>query len=92
MCLLQLISSILFCQTVKSNNTNLHSSNDDYDDDYRSRRAQQSLHELQKQHQLGLIPDVEWWDAPLLQKASFNNNNNAIKDSNFPYIILEVCE
>lgn len=59
----------------------------DSDDDHGFSGRGQSLHLLQRKHKMGLIPDVEWWDAPLLQKCS--ENDRLMDDPDFPYIILD---
>lgn len=62
---------------------------DDDDDDHGFSGRGQPLHLLQRQHQIGLIPDIEWWDAPLLQKCA-DNDYQLGGNPDFPYVILEV--
>lgn len=45
---------------------------------------QEALHLLQRK-QVGIIPDVEWWDQPLLKKQP----DGDVEDADFPYVIVE---
>jgi hypothetical protein len=51
-------------------------------------RRQEALHILQRR-QLGIIPDIEWWDQPLLRRLAEMDRLHD-EDPNFPYVIAEV--
>lgn len=52
-------------------------------------RRQEALHILQRR-QLGIIPDVEWWDQPLLRRQAEMDRLDD-EDPEFPYVIAETA-
>ncbi|XP_053993700.1 U4/U6 small nuclear ribonucleoprotein Prp3-like [Hylaeus volcanicus] len=52
-------------------------------------RRQEALHILQRR-QLGIIPDIEWWDQPLLRRLAEMDRLHD-EDPDFPYVIAEIA-
>lgn len=67
-----------------------YSDDESFSDDVDSgvTRRQEALHILQRR-QLGIIPDIEWWDQPLLRRQPEMDRLDD-EDPDFPYVIAEV--